>query len=67
MPVDSIGSSQLAAALLQSQRAPEAAESKRGGPDRDGDSDDKAGTAPVSGPVVNTSGQTTGLLVNAKA
>lgn len=65
MPVDSIGANNLAAALLQSRHAPEAAESKRSGPDRDGDSDD--GAAPNAGPVVNTSGETTGLLVNAKA
>lgn len=67
MPVDSIGSNNLAASLLQSPRTPEASESKRSGPDHDGDADDRAGAAQSSRPVVNTSGQTTGLLVNVKA
>ncbi len=40
------------------------------GPDHDGDADNRPAAAATSGapkPVVNTSGQTTGLVVNTKA
>lgn len=66
MSVNSIASSSIAS-MPQKPPAPEMTESRRGGPDRDGDSDDRAGAVSASKPVVNTSGQMTGLLVNDKA
>lgn len=66
MSVSSIASSSIAS-MLQKPPAPEMTESRRSGPDHDGDSDDRAGAASASKPVVNTSGQATGLLVNEKA
>jgi hypothetical protein len=65
MSVSSITSSN-AAASMQAMTRPEALEPQRAGPDHDGDSDDRA-TASAPKPVVNTSGQLTGVMVNTKA
>jgi hypothetical protein len=46
---------------------PEALETSRAGPDHDGDADDRGGAVRAAQPVVNTSGQPTGLVVNTKA
>jgi len=46
---------------------PEALEPSRIGPDHDGDADDRASTATAAKPVMNSSGQVTGLVVNTKA
>ena len=45
------------------QRAPEAAEAKKGGPDHDGDSDDQ-GVAVVRSAPVNATGQKLGQVIN---
>jgi len=65
MSVSSIASS--AASSLQKALQPEAVEPRRVGPDHDGDADDRVGSASAPKPVVNTSGQTTGLVINTKA
>lgn len=62
MSVNSVTSNS-AVSPLQSVK-PEALEPSRVGPDHDGDADDRVGAAK---PVVNTSGQPTGLVVNTKA
>ncbi len=66
MSVSSITSTN-AASLIQKPPAPEALESRRVGPDHDGDADDRVGAGNAPKPVVNTSGQTTGLMVNDRA
>jgi hypothetical protein len=66
MSVSSISSSS-AAASLQKALQPEALEPRRVGPDHDGDADDRVGAISAPKPVVNTSGQTTGLVINTKA
>lgn len=64
MSISSISSSTLAPQAIQK---PEALETGKAGPDHDGDSDDRAAVNSAPKPVVNTSGQTTGLVVNTKA
>ncbi|MDH2435034.1 hypothetical protein QCD60_21095 [Pokkaliibacter sp. MBI-7] len=51
------------------QSKPESAEPKTAGPDRDGDSDDKAVAASSgsSAPTTNASGQTIGQILNVTA
>jgi hypothetical protein len=66
MSVSSVGSSS-AVASLQKTLKPEALEPRRGGPDHDGDADDRVAAASPPKPVVNSSGQATGLMVNTKA
>ncbi|PIX98299.1 MAG: hypothetical protein COZ24_00785 [Hydrogenophilales bacterium CG_4_10_14_3_um_filter_63_21] len=66
MSVSSISSSS-AVASLQKMNQPEALEPSRIGPDHDGDADDRASTATAAKPVMNSSGQVTGLVVNTKA
>ena len=48
------------------QRAPEAAEAKKGGPDHDGDSDDQgvAAVRSAPAPTVNATGQKLGQVIN---
>lgn len=65
MSISSVTSSTVS--QLQKSLTPEAVEPRRAGPDHDGDSDDRGGSVSTAKPVVNTSGQTTGLLVNDKA
>ena len=50
----------------QAIQKPEALETKRAGPDHDGDSDDRGAASSVR-PTTNTSGQPLGLMVNATA
>jgi hypothetical protein len=66
MQVSSIASSS-AVSSLQKALQPEAVERRRVGPDHDGDADDRVGSVSAPRPVVNSSGQTTGLMVNTKA
>ncbi len=66
MSVSSIASS-AAVSSLQKTLQPEALEPRRVGPDHDGDADDRVAAIHAPKPVVNTSGQTTGLVVNTKA
>lgn len=68
MSINSINSvsSSSTAAVLQSVK-PEAVEPRRVGPDHDGDADDRVGASSAAKPVVNTSGQSTGYLVNTQA
>jgi len=66
MPVSSIASNS-AVTTLQKAIQPEALEPRRVGRDHDGDSDDRAGAESAARPVVNTSGQTTGLMINTQA
>ena len=66
MSVSSIASNN-AVSPLSKQPAPEAAESRRIGPDHDGDADDRIGAGNAPKPVVNTRGQPTGLIINDKA
>jgi hypothetical protein len=66
MSVSSIASSS-AVASFQKALQPEAIERRRVGPDHDGDADDRVGSVSAPKPVVNTSGQTTGVMVNTKA
>lgn len=66
MSVNSISSGSAVAPMQNIQ--PEAVEPRRVGPDHDGDADDRVGAAGAPPkPVVNTSGETTGLVVNTKA
>ena len=66
MQVSSIASSS-AVSSLQKALQPEVVERRRVGPDHDGDADDRVGSVSAPRPVVNSSGQTTGLMVNTKA
>lgn len=66
MSVGSIASN-AAVSSLQKALQPEALEPRRVGPDHDGDADDRIGAVSAPKPVVNTSGETTGLVVNTKA
>jgi hypothetical protein len=66
MSISSISSS-TATASLQKMNQPEALEPVKAGPDHDGDADDRTAVSSAAKPVVNTSGQLTGLVVNTKA
>ncbi len=61
-----VGSVNSSAATQISQRTAEAAETKKAGPDHDGDSDDRSAASVKAAPAasVNTNGQTVGQVIN---
>lgn len=69
MNIGSINSSYGAFSSQSVQRTPEAAELKKSGPGKDGDTDDSAAKAVQASPSpsVNTNGQMVGQIINVAA
>ncbi|MGP1676506.1 MAG: hypothetical protein ACTS8S_01975 [Giesbergeria sp.] len=70
MDVNSVSNTFITATTLGPQRAPEAAEGRKTGPDRDGDADDVGGinaTTSSAAANVNLNGQKIGLAIDVKA
>lgn len=74
MDVNTVGNTFISTTTQGIQRAPEAAEGGKAGPDRDADADDggriKSATSPATPPApanVNLQGQKIGQAVNVKA